>query len=250
MQSVYTAKCGLISQQHRLNAISNNIANVNTTGYKSSSVGFKDALYTQMLDPSEVDSGENLMQGSGLMLGANNRDYSVGATATTAQKLDFYLNGDGYFTVKDGNGNSLYTRNGTFSVSSESEGRFLVNANGYYLLDTQGERITLPEEETTISVTPEGELSLGEDKSTKLNIVTFTNKDGLLHKGDSCFAATDASGASKESDARVIQGCIETSNVDLGSEMTKLLRTQRAYSIAASVLSTWNEMASVTNNIV
>ncbi len=250
MQSVYTAKHGLMAQQQRLNAISSNIANSGTAGYKSQSVGFKDALYTRMIDPKNVESDANLMQGSGLVLSATRRDFTVGTPGLTSQNLDFYLEGDGFFTLSDGGGKTLYTRNGVFSASLENGERYLAAANGYYVLDSAGGRIALPAGDFSLSVSEDGVLDLGDGKSAKLNIVTFVNKEGLFHSGESCYLATDASGGPKESGATVIQGCLESSNVDIGLEMTKLIRTQRAYSIAARVLSTWNEMESETNNIL
>ncbi|MGI6151271.1 MAG: flagellar hook-basal body protein [Christensenellales bacterium] len=249
MQSVYTAKHGLIAQQQRMNAISSNIANVNTTGYKSQSAGFKDALYTRMIDPANIESDANLLQGSGLILAGTHRDFSVGAPSLTSQKLDFYLEGDGFFAVSNGE-ETMYTRNGAFSVSVQNNQRYLVTADGYYVLNTRGERIVLPPEDSNLTVTEDGVLNLGEGRSAKLNIVTFVNKDGLFHNGGSCYLATDASGEPQESAARVIQGRLETSNVDIALEMTRLIRTQRAYSIAARVLSTWNEMETETNNIL
>lgn len=250
MQSVYTAKHGLMAQQQRLNAISSNIANAGTAGYKSQSVGFKDALYTRMIDPSDVQSDANLMQGSGLTITSTCRDFTGGTPQLTSQDLDFYLEGDGFFTVSDGEGRTLYTRSGAFSASLENGERYLVAANGYYVLDSAGGRIALPAGDSGLSVSEDGVLDLGEGKSAKLNIVTFANKEGLFHSGEGCYLATDASGGPRESSVKVVQGGLESSNVDIGLEMTKLIRTQRAYSIAARVLSTWNDMESETNNIL
>lgn len=249
MQTIYTAKHGLLAQQHRMNAVSSNIANVNTTGYKSQSTAFKDALYTRMIDPSNVNSDANLMQGSGVVLASTHRDFSVGAPSVTSNKLDFYLEGDGFFAVTDGE-RTMYTRNGAFTVSVQNNQRYLVTADGHYVLDNRNQRITLPTEDSNLTVAQDGTIDLGDGKSAKFNIVTFVNKDGLMHNGGSCYLATEASGEPKAGTANVIQGRLEASNVDLSLEMTKLIRTQRAYSIAARVLSTWNEMETETNNML
>jgi flagellar basal body rod protein FlgG len=131
----------------------------------------------------------------------------------------------------------------------EESGRYLVTANGYYVLDSNGNRIELPEDMSSLSVAPDGTLDLGDGASVKLGLATFTNKDGLLLLGKGCYAKTEASGDAKESSAAISQGYLEGSNVNISMEFAKLIRTQRAYSLAGKVLTTWDEMASETNNI-
>jgi len=249
MQSVYTARHGLIAQQRRMDAVASNIANVNTAGYKSQRAGFKDALYTRMIDPSNVASDANLMQGSGAVLASTYRDFSAGAPILTSQKLDFYLEGDGFFAVSDGE-RTMYTRSGAFAVSVQNNQNYLVTADGYYVLDERGQRIALPQDVSGLTVAEDGTIDLGNGSSAKLRVVTFVNKDGLLHAGNSCYLATEASGEPAAGAAKVRQGQLESSNVDISLEMTRLIRTQRAYSIAARVLSTWNEMESETNSML
>ena len=249
MQAVYTAKHGLQAQQQRMDTIAANIANVSTTGYKCQSTGFKDALYTQMIDPSDTGSAANLRQGSGVLAASGYRDFSGGTPVETGETLDLYIEGDGFFAVRDGSGAQLYTRSGAFSVSVEQDGRYLVTADGYDVLDVDGNRIKLPEDMSTFSVTTDGKLDFGNGTSAQLSLVTFTNKDGLSLVGSGCYAETEASGAAKASGAAVRQGYLEASNVDVSVELTRLIRTQRAYSLAGKVLSTWNEMENETNNI-
>lgn len=249
MQAIYTAKHGLQAQQQRLDTIAANIANVSTTGYKAQSTGFKDALYTKMIDPSDPGSAANLQQGSGVIAASGYRDFSGGTPMETGETLDFYIEGDGFFTVQDGSGTQLYTRGGAFSVSVEQDGRYLVTADGYYVLDENGNRIELPQDMGNLSITQDGLLDFGNGTTAQLRLVTFTNKDGLSLTGSGCYAETTASGAPKASSASVRQGYLESSNVDVSMEFTKLIRTQRAYSIAGKVLSTWNDMENETNNI-
>jgi flagellar basal-body rod protein FlgG len=249
MQSIYTAKHGLQAQQQRLDTIAANIANVSTTGYKGQSTGFKDALYTHMIDPSDTASAANLQQGSGVLAATAYRDFSAGTPTETGEQMDLYVEGDGFFTVQDSSGDTLYTRDGAFTVSVEATGRYLTTADGYYVLDSDGNRITIPEGTDSISVMQDGTLDLGDGTSVKLGLATFVNKDGLSLLGKGCYAATEASGEAIASGATVRQGYLESSNVDISLEFTRLIRTQRAYSLAGKVLSTWNNMASETNNI-
>ena len=249
MQSIYTAKHGLLAQQKRFDIIASNMANVSTTGYKGQRTGFQDALYTQMIDPSDTASTVNLRQGSGVLVASTYRDFTTGTPVQTGEALDFYLDGDGFFTVQNSAGDILYTRSGAFSVSAEDDGQYLVTADGYYVLDDNGDPITLPAGLDSVSVTPEGVLDFGGGITAALGLVTFVNKDGLSLTGNSCYAATEASGEAIESTATVNQGYLESSNVDVSMEFTQMIRTQRAYSLAGRVLTTWNELASETNNI-
>jgi flagellar basal body rod protein FlgG len=202
-----------------------------------------------MVDPSDTGSAANLQRGNGVVVASACRNFTGGMPVNTGQPLDLYIEGDGFFTVQGSNGETLYTRSGALSVSSEADGKYLVTADGCYVLDINGNRITLPEGISEFSVSPEGGISFGSGAAVKLGIVTFTNKDGLSLAGSGCYAATAASGAAKTSGAKIRQGYLESSNVDLNLEMTRLMRTQRAYSLAGEVLTAWNEMESETNNI-
>ena len=132
MQSIYTAKHGLQAQQQRMDTIASNIANVSTTGYKVQSTGFKDALYTHMINPSDTASTANLQQGSGVLAATAYRDFSGGTPVETDETLDFYIEGDGFFTVQDGAGAVLYTRSG--GVHGLSGGRRTIPDNSGWIL--------------------------------------------------------------------------------------------------------------------
>ena len=230
MQSIYTAKHGLQAQQQRLDTIASNLANVSTTGYKSQSTGFKDALYTHMINPADTTSTANLQQGSGVLVATAYRDFTAGTPVATGETLDFCIEGDGFFTVQNSAGEVQYTRSGAFTVSVEATGRYLTTSEGYYVLDSDGNRIMLPEDANGISVSSDGMLDFGNGTAAKLGIATFVNKDGLAQMGKGCYAATVASGDAIASKATVRQGYLESSNVDVSLELTKLIRTQRAYS--------------------
>ncbi len=248
MQSLNMASLGLRAQQNRVNVIANNIANVNTTGYKCQRVDFQDALYTEILNPADLQQ-TGMKQGSGILMGSTNRDYTQGAVMGTGENLDMYIDGDGYFTVQDSNGTRMYTRSGAFAVSAEADGNYLVTANGDYVLDENNAKIKLPDGVNEISVNEDGSLWANEAQFTKLGIVTFTNQNGLSAAGGSSFTETVASGVPIDSDAKVVQGSLESSNVDLTVEMTRLIRAQKAFSMASRVVSVWDEMESTTNNL-
>ncbi len=248
MQSIHTVKLGLKAQQQRLDIIAANVANVGTTGYKSQSALFKDALYTQMIDPADPSSDANLKQGSGILLSSSYRDFSEGTPVGTGEWLDFIIEGDGFFAVETADGSIGYTRNGSFSISNETDGRYLVTAQGYYVLDSDGNRIRLPEDAGSIGVS--GNVLSSEGMTiASIQIVGFTNKDGLSLEGNGCYNATEASGDAKQSDAALRQGYVESSNVELSTELTRMLRAQSTFSLAGRALAAWDEMEAVTNNL-
>jgi flagellar basal-body rod protein FlgG len=249
MQTLYTAKLGLQAQQQRVNTIGNNLANSQTIAYKQQRTDFKDALYTAMINPADTQSAANLQQGCGVLISSTPRSFDQGVPKMTGYVLDFYLDGDGFFTVSDSNGNLQYTRGGNFMVSNETDGTYLVTASGNYVLDTEFNRITLPENISDLTVSADGVLSAGNQPFAALNIVDFANKDGLQLVGGGCYIETAAAGAAVESDATVRQGVLEASNVDITSEMTRLIRAQRAFSLASRAVSAWNDMTEKACNL-
>lgn len=249
MQTLYTAKLGLQAQQQRISVIGNNIANSAATAYKSQRTDFKDALYTELINPADTQSTANLQQGTGILVSSTPRDFSQGEPEMTGYVLDFYIDGDGFFTVSDGNGGVQYTRSGNFSVSGEEDGTYLTTASGQYVLDTSLNRIKLPEDVSSLTVSSDGVLSDGETDMAALNIVDFPNKDGLLLVGEGCYIESVASGTAEKSTATVRQGVLEASNVDLTVETERLIRAQRAFSLAARAVSAWNDMTEKTYNL-
>ncbi len=249
MQTLYTAKLGLQAQQQRVNTIGNNLANSQTIAYKQQRTDFKDALYTAMINPADTQSTANLQQGSGVLISSTPRSFDQGVPEMTGYVLDFYLDGDGFFTVSDSNGNLQYTRSGNFMVSNEADGTYLVTASGHYVLDTDFNRIKLPENISDLTVSADGVLSADNVTFAAFNIVDFPNKDGLQLVGGGCYIESAASGAAATSDATVRQGVLEASNVDITSEMTRLIRAQRAFSLASRAVTAWNDMTEKACNI-
>ena len=250
MRAIYTAASGIKNQQLRLDAIASNVANVNSVGYKSTRVDFKDALYSLMQNPVGGSEENNLLSGNGVIVGATSADYTAGKIMSTGSPMDFAIRGEGFFTVESTSGEKLYTRNGSFGISPEGESSYLVNSEGNYLLDTSGSRITLPKDISNLSVTESGVLAIKDTQIAELGIVEFGNPEGLIPTGKSCFSVSENSGEPfSASDPQVGQGFIEGSNVELAQELTLLMRSQRAFSMASKALQTADEMEGLANNM-
>ncbi|HHU22246.1 MAG TPA: flagellar hook-basal body protein [Clostridiales bacterium] len=250
MQAIYTAATGLKAQQNRLDTIAANISNVNTVGYKSTRVDFKDALYNLMENPAGDSMASNLLKGSGVLMNATTTDFSEGRLETTNSILDFAIIGEGFFTLENTQGEILYTRNGSFSLSAEEDASYLVSSQGYYVLDRDGNRIALPKDLTGLNIANGTMLRNEDGELAALGIVTFPNNDGLLAAGETCYRPSETAGEPTPlEDARIEQGKIESSNVDLAQELTLLIRSQRAYSLASRALKTADDMDGLANNI-
>jgi flagellar basal-body rod protein FlgG len=249
MQSIYSAKTGIKSQQLRIDTIANNIANIDTNGFKASRVTFKDAMYVAMAKTAQT-TGSNLQQGNGTLVSATTQDFSQGIPVQTGEPLDMSIEGDGFFTLKDAAGNIEYTRSGSFTVSYEKDGAYLVSGQGNYVLDNSGNRIQLPQTED-LNLSQEGALSIGTAAPfATLGIATFENNAGLQNVGNGSFLSTAASGPALKADsAAVRQGSLEGSNVNLATELTRLIRAQRAFSLAGKAVTAADDMESLANNI-
>jgi len=248
------AATGLQNQQRRLDTIANNVSNVNTTAYKSVRLDFKDALYTAGIVPGLPRSPEgNQQKGHGVLIAGTAKDFRGGNLQMTERPLDVAIEGEGFFELRDINGNLLYTRNGAFNLSAEEDGAYLVNGDGLYVMDTNGERIRLPEFAETIGIGLDGTLSFmqdGEQSEIRIAVYTFRNLMGLTAVGGSNYAESAASGEKTPAEDIVLrQGTIEGSNVNLAEEMTRMIRTQRAFQLASRALSTADEMDGIANNM-
>ncbi len=249
MQALYTAKLGLQAQQQRLSIIGNNIANSQTIAYKGQRTDFKDALYTAMIDPANTQSTVNLQQGTGTLVSSTPRNFTLGEPEMTGYALDFFIDGDGFFTVSDGNGGYMYTRSGNFTVSGEADGAYMTTPSGQYVMDINMNRIKLPADVSSVKLSPKGVLSANGAELGTLNLVDFPNKDGLLLLGEGCYIESASSGTAVESTATVRQGVLEASNVDLSVETTRMIRAQRAFTLASRAVSAWNDMTEKAYNL-
>jgi flagellar basal-body rod protein FlgG len=251
IQSLSTAATGAKSLQTRIDTIANNVVNIDTEGFKASRVSFKEAVYQSMRSPIQPQEGKNLQLGHGALVADTALDFGQGPIRTTEQPLDFAIDGEGFFTVRTAQGAMRYTRGGAFGVSDEDTGSYLVTAQGYYVLDANGERIRLPENLEGMSCTQQGVLTdAAGNIVARLGLATFDNLRGLLKMGENLYAATDASGQARPAgDCRVQSGALEGSNVDLAEEMTRLIRAQRAYTMISRCITTADQMESTANNL-
>lgn len=251
MQSLYTAASGLSGQQKRLDTLAANVANASTTGYKSTRVDFKDALYSTMKSPVLENSADNnLLVGSGVILDATTIDFAQGANMETGMPLDFAIEGDGFFQVQTGAGELVYTRVGSFKTATIDGQNYLVTGQGHFVLDKNGGRVTVPSEDGAFSVSENGIISTVDGEIGTIGLYRFSNAEGLAPAGETCYSETPASGQPEpDDDSAIIQGALENSNVNLAQELTLLIRSQRAYSLASRALTTSDDMLGLANNM-
>lgn len=247
LQGTYTAAMGIHAQQQRLDTIGNNLANTNTSGYKSVRANFKDALYSTMTRPTQPQNNVDLQLGHGTLVTSFTRSFIQGLYQETEISTDVYIEGEGFFAVRATNGETLYTRDGHFEKSLEADGLYLKVGNGNYVLDTNGQRIRIPETPgQELKIGSDGSLSVGDNAPfAQLQIVTFPNMQGLDAVTTNEFAVSATSGqpeAVAQGEFRLITGALEGSNVSLPQEFTRLIRTQRAMQLSSRALSTADQM--------
>lgn len=267
MRSLWTAASGMKSQQSMVDTISNNLSNVNTTGYKKERLEFKSLLYETIREGGSTEQGAspvNLQVGHGVQTAASVKAFTQGVFETTKNPLDFSVEGDGFFAVRDDNGNVRYSRNGAFKMSINSDGNMmLANASGQAILSTDGEPIVFEEGVSSENLEVDG---LGNfkimrngapvDLGIRMQIVQFENVQGLKSKGGGLYETTTASGrallesenANLES-SKVVQGGLEGSNVEAVEEMVKLIVAQRAYELSSKAIQTSDDMLSLANQL-
>lgn len=252
-QAIFTAKSGIRSQQTRLDVIGNNLANVNTVGFKTVRVDFKDAIYQTLRRPVQPQDELNLELGHGTLVGATYRDFRVGQVQVTNNITDIMLTGDGYFAVETASGETQYTRNGALALSNEEDGLYLVTGYGAYVLDTNGERIAIPGSSTELVIDQQGLVSNGSEDPpvAQIAVYRFDNMPGLQAVGESNFIPSVISGEPKlvSGEDIVRQGAIEMSNVELANEMTRMIRTQRAFQLSSRALTTADQMIGLAVNM-
>lgn len=249
------AATGLKNQQRRLDTIADNIANINTTGFKSSRLDFKDALYTAGNVPGLPYTPDgNQQKGHGVMVASITRDFSNGSLIATGNELDFAINGEAFFELEDTAGRTLYRQGGSFYIATVDSRKHLVDSEGYFVMNSGGTRVIVPDEASDIVIDESGAITYYSEGTPlmedHLGIYRFSNKSGLVSSGGGRYEATAASGEMEpETEAIVKQGHLESSNVNLAEEMTRLLRAQRAFSLAGRALSTADQMEGIANNM-
>ena len=251
-QALWIAKTGLDAQQTRMSVISNNLANVNTTGFKQDRAVFEDLLYINMRQPG-AQSSSNTELPSGLMIGtgvrtvAKEKQHTQGAIIQTGKSLDMAINGRGFFQISMPDGTTSYTRDGTFQINSTGE---VVMANGYKLEPS----ITVPEDTLSLTVGTDGSVSVltpGQNTPTVIGNITladFVNPTGLQPMGENLYKESGASGTPVTGEpgltglGSIIGGSLETSNVNVVTELINMIETQRAYEMNSKAISTADQM--------
>ena len=255
--ALWIAKTGLDAQQTRMSVISNNLANVNTTGFKRGRAQFEDLLY-QNVRQTGAQTSQNTQLPSGLMLGTGVRTVSTAKTFTqgnlvqTGNALDLAINGQGFFQIQMPDGTVAYTRDGSFQKNAEGQ---IVTSNGYLLQP----EITLPADTQSITVGSDGTIGaqlpnqVEPNQVGTLQTVSFVNPAGLQPIGENLFLESAASGAPQagnpDADGRglLMQAALETSNVNVVEEMVDMIETQRAYEMNSKAISATDQMLQYTN---
>ncbi|MEW7984252.1 MAG: flagellar basal-body rod protein FlgG [Candidatus Thiodiazotropha sp.] len=255
--ALWIAKTGLDAQQTNMAVISNNLSNVNTTGYKRDRAVFNDLIY-QNLRQVGAQSSENTELPSGLMVGtgvrvvATQKEHSQGNIVQTGNSLDVAIQGKGYFQVLHPDGNIVYTRDGTFSLTADGN---IVTPNGYELQPA----MTVPSNAVSLTIGSDGVVSTlvsGNNTPTQIGqieLAYFVNPQGLEPIGDNLYRETNASGGvntaipGTDSTGTLIQAALESSNVNVVEELVNMIETQRAYEMNSKAISTTDEMLSYVN---
>ncbi|MDH5369866.1 MAG: flagellar basal-body rod protein FlgG [Gammaproteobacteria bacterium] len=257
-QALWIAKTGLEAQQNRLSTVSNNLANVNTTGYKRARAVFEDLLYQNLRQAGGQSSQETelptgLSLGTGVRTVATQKLHTQGNLIQTNNTFDTAIQGKGFFQILKPNGDIGYTRNGEFQVNSTGQ---LVNSAGYRVQPD----ITIPENSLSITIGSDGIVSVtqpGNPAPAQVGVIQladFVNPAGLQPIGGNLYVETGASGApvvgSPDTNnlGSLIQGSIESSNVNVVEELVNMIETQRAYEMNSKAISTADQMLQYVNN--
>ncbi len=260
MSALRTAASGMAAQQLNVEVISNNIANMNTVGFKRQRAEFQDLLYQNVERMGGSSSAQGTVVPTGIQIGAGVKAGSVyritqqGAPTQTGNRLDLAIDGKGYFQITMPSGETAYTRAGNFSVNGEGQ---VVTDDGYALEPA----ISIPQDAIDVYISKAGEVQVIQSGQTEptvvgqIEIATFFNEAGLEAIGDNLLLETSASGpatpgAPGESGfGQLLQGYTEASNVDAVSEISALIIAQRAYEMNSKVISTADEMMSVSAQV-
>lgn len=260
MRSLSIAATGMLAQQANVEVISNNIANMNTSGYKRRRAEFHDLLYQDLRRVGSPSSDAGTTVPAGVQIGLGVRTAAVyriaeqGDISITDNSFDLAINGDGYFVVTLPSGDEAYTRAGALQLSADGE---LVTPDGYPV----SPGITVPTDTIGVSINPDGQVFADIDGQVapsnlgQIELAIFSNEGGLRSIGDNLLMETEASGPANVSTpgqagyGRLLQGAIETSNVNVVSEITNMITAQRAYEMNSRVIQASDEMMQSVSNL-
>jgi flagellar basal-body rod protein FlgG len=260
MRAMYTAATGMMAQELNVNVISNNIANMRTTGYKRQRAEFQDLLYESLRRVGSATSDQGtqvptgVQIGSGVKTSGTSRSMSQGTLTSTEKDLDVAIRGEGFFRIELPDGRTAYTRDGSFELDSNGK---IVTVDGY----TVDPGITIPNNASNITVNSQGQVSavIGTNTNStvlgQLQLSRFVNKAGLESIGDNLFLETAASGSplqgtgGTEGFGTILQRYLEAANVNAVVELSDLIAAQRAYEMNARVVTAADQMSQTTSNL-
>ena len=269
VRSLWSAATGMNAQQTNVDTIANNLANVNSAGYKAQKAQFKSLLYQTLQSTTTTANGEpkptTSQVGLGVRTSSINNIYTQGSLLESQSDTSFAIEGDGFFAVRGDDGTTFYTRNGDFTWAIGTNGGMtLTNQDGLPVLSSAGRAITLNRTyiANRISISQEGEVCYPDGDNNpqpigvKIGVYQFSNAGGLERYGDTLLMATDASGRAINEDtnnnvrkSRILQGYLEGSNVQVADEMVNMIVTQRAYELNSKAIIASDEMLQQANNL-
>ncbi len=269
VRSLWTAATGMNAQQTNVDTIANNLANVNTVGYKAQVAQFKSLLYQTLQTATTTANGDPKPTSSQVGLGVRNSSinsiFTQGSLLSSNSPTSFAIEGEGYFAIQGSDGNTYYTRNGDFTwATNGNAGLILTNQDGLPVLSSTGRTITLGANYVTnrITVTGEGTICYPDANNNPqslnmtIGMYQFNNPGGLVRKGDSLWEVSPASGeALNEATNRnvvrskMVQNYLEGSNVQVADEIVNLIVAQRAYEMNSKAITTTDEMMQTANNL-
>lgn len=259
IRSLNTAATGMAAQQENMDVISNNIANSQTTGFKKSRAEFEDLLYHTKREPGSV-AGANSYSPNGVQIGLGTRtssvqkNFEVGGAVTTKGTLDVQIEGPGFFQMQTPDGQTVYTRDGSFRKDPSGK---IVDKNGNTLMP----EITIPPDTAGLEIRPNGEVAVVQGTNTtpvtigQLDLVNFVNPAGLKALGRNIFSQTPASGQAIANRpglngvGYLAQGQLEASNVNIVDEMVDMIKAQRAFETNSKVIQTSDQMLQSINSM-
>lgn len=256
--ALFIAKTGLDAQQMKMSVIANNLANVATTGFKRDRAVFEDLLYQNFRQAGASSSQDSLLPtglsvGTGVRVVASEKLHTQGNLVTTENALDISIQGRGFFEIRLPDGSSAYSRDGGFETDAQGQ---LVTSSGYVLQPG----ITIPQNTLSMTIGRDGVVSVttqGNSSASQIGtiqLVDFVNPAGLQPRGENLFMETAASGSPQAGTpglnglGTLMQGTLETSNVNVAEELVNMIETQRAYEINSKAIETTNNMLQFLNN--
>lgn len=257
IRALYSSASGMHAQQLNLDNTANNLANVNTTGFKKSKIEFQDLVYQDTRNAgADVGNGNTLptgiQLGHGTQLAATSKIFTTGELTATKERWDVAINGDGFFEVLLPDGNLAYTRDGALKVDQNGQ---VTTSQGYVV---QGGFGVVPANTTNITISNNGTVTVSTpdgDEVFQVNLVRFQNPSGLKNIGGNLYTESIASGPPEQGNpgengfGRLLQGYLEMSNVKVVDEMVNLIVAQRAYEVNAKSIQAADEMMALANNI-